>query len=422
MSMLEPGLQQPAERPTSDEPIHASLSVIAPASLSGLRLDLRTGHWLVGRSGTIRFNTPGVSQQHAWIDADTTGTWVTDAGSKNGTTVNNRAITARTALNDGDIVTFGDVRARYATTLEDEATVRLSREAFRQADDAAQTETTRYLCAAVHIDDKFCTHVVNEVVDQPYRAVCPSYGVDLVAVAKHALLAQRRRMLRDIVLTGLLFLWAIVLLTALPGDRPTDDWSWFPWGISAAVALATWLVVGVELYWQRYVVLAQRLSQAAPQPIDIPPPFSRRLRARLESIARVQGGNVLIFSGYEPFIGSGARLGHWAFAIDVGKGAIDSETGTGKVPTPFTAGDLYDALTTNIAALGLPGLRIGERLFVNGRDAWRFRELLPSRQAPPTGQASPKLLRKLLELNRGSARTYLCFEVTGWRGQLVVTT
>lgn len=72
-----------------------------------------------------------------------------------------------------------------------------------------RSAATRYLCAAAHLDETFRLRAINELLFQPHRAVAPSFGVDIVPVLRHCLLAHRRVLLRDGVVTGL---WLLALL------------------------------------------------------------------------------------------------------------------------------------------------------------------------------------------------------------------
>ncbi|SEC92204.1 FHA domain-containing protein [Amycolatopsis tolypomycina] len=85
---------------------------------SGVRLEVRRGSWLVGRGpdADLRLRSEQVSLRHAWIRQDARGTWVADAGSRNGTWVNGRRLAPRQdhPLRDGDRLEFGPVSAVYA--------------------------------------------------------------------------------------------------------------------------------------------------------------------------------------------------------------------------------------------------------------------------------------------------------------------
>lgn len=73
--------------------------------------------------------------------------------------------------------------------------------------------TTRYLCAAAHLDPDYANNIIAEYLIEPTRAVPPSPGVDSVAVLREAVAARRRRKIRDGMLLSLVLLVAVASLT-----------------------------------------------------------------------------------------------------------------------------------------------------------------------------------------------------------------
>jgi hypothetical protein len=93
-------------------------------------------------------------------------------------------------------------------------------------------DTTRYLCAAAHLDDRFTDRVIREFLTQPTRTAPPVAGVRAGAVLAEAVAARARRKLRD---TSLVVLFASLLVT-----------------LSLSIVIA-WLLVAVVVF----VVLAR---------------------------------------------------------------------------------------------------------------------------------------------------------------------
>ncbi|MGH3886170.1 MAG: hypothetical protein ACRDSZ_06290 [Pseudonocardiaceae bacterium] len=87
--------------------------------------------------------------------------------------------------------------------------------------------TTRYLCAAAHLDEEFCDEAIAEFLVEPVRAIPPSPGVDSAAVLREAVAAQTRRRIRDGLLLALLALLALVNLATV-----------IFWAVAVAVAVA----------------------------------------------------------------------------------------------------------------------------------------------------------------------------------------
>jgi hypothetical protein len=71
-------------------------------------------------------------------------------------------------------------------------------------------ETTRYLCAAAHLDTAFADRAIAEYLVEPVRAVPPSPGIDAASVLREAIAARARRRSRDLALLGLLGVFCLV--------------------------------------------------------------------------------------------------------------------------------------------------------------------------------------------------------------------
>ena len=70
-------------------------------------------------------------------------------------------------------------------------------------------ETTRYLCAAGHLDEGFQDYVMRNVIYEDHKALGESYGVDMQTVVSWCKAGINRIMIRDWILTGLLALLII---------------------------------------------------------------------------------------------------------------------------------------------------------------------------------------------------------------------
>lgn len=88
-------------------------------------------------------------------------------------------------------------------------------------------DTTRYLCAAAHLDDRFADRVIREYLTEPTRAAPPVAGVRAGAVLAEAVAARARRKIRD---TLLVLLFAGVVGT-----------------LSLSIVIA-WLIIGVAVF------------------------------------------------------------------------------------------------------------------------------------------------------------------------------
>ena len=265
------------------------------------------------------------------------------------------------------------------------------------------SDATRYLCAAVHLDSRIADQVVSDILEQEYKAPPSSPDVDLVPVVLHAVAARKRHLIRDAILTLLLIacLWFLVSVHSL------EFW---------ATLLLMWVVVFGETLVATYGVVAHDLRAGVFRADKQPVPNNPKSQKRLEQIAAFGRANVTVYSSFVPFVGRGTPIEAWSFALDLHR------TAGGRADHPFTAVDVHDFVLARMSELPLAKLEIADRIYVDGRDIRGDRRFLPSELSVPRSQVDPSLLRSLTLDAEDRARPYLCFQASGWRGQLVVST
>jgi hypothetical protein len=276
----------------------------------------------------------------------------------------------------------------------------------------AQTdwETTRYLAAATQLDLGYARFVVRQIVEKPFCAVAPAAGADVVVVTRWALAALRRRARRDGVLTGLLILGVAIALGA---------WTWIPIAVMAALAI----VVIAHERWIRDVKVIDRLMlRGRFHAHDAPVSPSSGIEKRLAVVQQQQKGNLVVFRGRSAFVGSGEEVKHERILVSAALGR-KRKNGKRMQPIPFSTPELYAELETALKNMDtdFPEMRVGQRLFVNGEHVAAVPRLLPDEFGPPVANAPPDLLHNGCVHPNSEARTYICAEIGGWKGQLVVS-
>jgi hypothetical protein len=293
-------------------------------------------------------------------------------------------------------------------------------------------ETTRYLSARTQLFISYADYVVREIVNEPFRALAPAYGVDLAAVAKWAIGSLHRRRRRDLALSVILVagLATLILLGLF-----TRYWP----GVVAAASvtlLLGWAVALTE-YLDRYRCVHKHMLRGQFNPDDAPEPADPQQRDRLRVLSRHRSGNLVIFRGRRAFAGSGYRVPKVGgpLVIDVSKGKSDDDDDDRSedsdkdhkkkqqdvTPDQFTNEDVHAAIVEAMDDLGLRDVWVEERLFVNGRHIQGDPHYLPSPHEPPTTSVNPALLRQATRHPTPDARVYICVEMRGWQGQLIVT-
>ncbi|MGH3251486.1 MAG: hypothetical protein ACRDOI_35485 [Trebonia sp.] len=333
------------------------------------------------------------------------------------------------------------------------------------------SNATRYLCAAPYLEPSFATRVISELVGS-HRAVVPSHGIDLEPIIRHSLKARRLQLIRDIVLCVLLFVGVVsaqpalvVILVAgfLFGFLPRANWERRSVGAKvlagvtaafavvvvfvlvslvvlgallraalggAAGAVTIWLLIYAGLVvatlmrysYVRNQTLGQWLSPGAQAP-----PFVRsteRVEARIAEVVAAQHGNLTLYGGDDPFIGTGITPLHlrreaervWSIAIE-----LDRE---GEPRTPFGPGpqgrvgidpvELHDVLRRRLLQLNDQGIPENERVsvltvdhHVVGEAGFRWDSpLIDQRKRIPYSQTSPEAIPALIRSPQARLRYY----------------
>lgn len=278
--------------------------------------------------------------------------------------------------------------------------------------DSTQSDATRHLCAAAHLERgirarpgrPFRRSILDAVGRHPYRAIGASPGVDLAEVIAHCRAANRRKALRDAVLT-LLALLAVsaVVLADSSAERVL---------VALCVAVVAWEVVYAEMAVSAYRIVAPRLLRGSvAADVDDDP--------RLDDVRAAASGNVTVYSGFSPFVGSGAELGGWSFALDADRGR--RELGRVLPPRAFTLEGLYAHVTHALERLSVPGIAIDDQVHVDGKEIREDRRFLDGPLERPRVTADVDLLASILNGSDEHVRHYKRIRVIAWRGELVLS-
>lgn len=267
------------------------------------------------------------------------------------------------------------------------------------------TESTRYLCAAVQIDEKFCDQTLEEFLEEDYTVIGICHGVDLPTVLKSCLLAKERRRVRDIPLAVLSFAAFLFFFVFFP--------------LSLILYGIAWRIVFLDQRKTRYEIVGKHILRGNFNPAFFDFQLNPKMEKKLEEIAETQDANVVIYGGFSPFVGAGINIDGWSFAIDASKGKEDM--GSISDPLPFQISELYDYVTNSINRLDLGNLSIEDNLYVNGQEIRDRKEFLPNPLMRPITKLKDTFVKSFVEKPTYSARHYRCVKVTDWQGELILS-
>jgi hypothetical protein len=153
-----------------------------------------------------------------------------------------------------------------------------SAEARRKSTDR---EATRYLSAATQISIGYAEVVVARVIREPFRALAPTFGVDVPVVTKWALKALQTRAMRDYILAAMFVLTLPILAVSFL----------WPQGliIVALMLVAAWQAVSWERWERIHNIVTQKMLRDRFDPREAPSPRKEGDRARLEEVEKREG-------------------------------------------------------------------------------------------------------------------------------------
>ncbi|GIF62967.1 hypothetical protein Ais01nite_10020 [Asanoa ishikariensis] len=286
---------------------------------------------------------------------------------------------------------------------------------------------TKTLCALVYTDDRLRDLVREHFTDRQHQSWAPCYAIDLVALLRHAALADRLYAIRDWVITTFQLLVMIIVSVAVFGPRPQGlaavgaafvaiavarismvrakmttrraydavKQRWMKSGgnmrlvATAVVGLALAavvltptgrgcglvVIVGMVASWLVAVVVAVAARLLAVRVKVGKLTRAPALAAGFERRARSTGSaNLLIYardrakgprSPLGPFVGAGHQLATWRTPLVDTKRAR-SDDAIPHEPKPVNLGSLYDHLRTGIGTSDVT-VNARVRLYVDGR-------------------------------------------------------
>ena len=338
----------------------------------------------------------------------------------------------------------------------------------------APTETTRYLCMGARIDQSFRDYVFKHIVREKHRAVGESHGVDIPVVVKSSYTAQHQVFIRDVILCGLLviLLFQFIIspiftfnvlhnvnslqLIAFPLSvigsvlQTLVSLAWtmlfvllarnknIPEPIRAIILLiaflifllsfnflllillylAAWAVIVWHSWETYYGVETQQLAKGKFNPGNIHFPLDPQVELELRRLSDPDQ-NVIVYSGYSPFVGSGIDIDGWSFPIDTTKGK--KKAGGTLTPEPFLVEELYECVHKAIHALDLSNLNISDKLYVNGKAISNNPNFFDNTRKRPITRLENKLVKQWTETFSEDVRYYKCFRVLSWKGELIIS-
>ncbi|MEU8211578.1 hypothetical protein AB0B85_20555 [Micromonospora sp. NPDC049044] len=279
---------------------------------------------------------------------------------------------------------------------------------------------SRQMCCAMHLHPPLAAQVLlHYSIDNP-KAWCPPFGVDAVALVRHARAADTRW--RELYGAVALTRYSLLILVALGVLLLWRD------GVVTALLALPLIVVACGVGWRTTFLSLQQTRAAAIDTMAEEKPLATQapeLDSDLEEgLAALQDANMIVFEvdADSPFVGSGTEIGRWALPpIDVSRSREKNRDGT-RPPATFSIRELHDDLIRLAGSrLGLSDIEVTKRIYVRG-------DVLPDCEGlfhPDEVRPPCRLDTSWVDLGSDApgeqARTYVCLAKSLVGSQIVVT-
>jgi len=261
----------------------------------------------------------------------------------------------------------------------------------------AESDATRYLCAAAHLDRGFRDQVLDTYLSDQHRAWGSCFGVEVPTVVAHCLAARRHQRLRNAILLGI----SVVCLYFVITQGLTIN--------LLPILLSGWIVVCIERWITRYKIVGQQLARGNFEIADHKDLLSSFSASILDEIDHQDTANLVVYSGFSPFVGSGYRLAGWSFTIDGGKGK--EILGNILKPADIAVTAIYDHVASAIQTIPISHLSITDQLMVNGRSIKNDARFFDVANGRPRMRVTEDVMNQFIGRVDVQARHYKCIQV-----------
>jgi hypothetical protein len=272
--------------------------------------------------------------------------------------------------------------------------------------DPARSQITRYLSASVLFDPVFRQKVISMVKDD-IRALAPELGLDLAKLARLSYLLQARDARYNLIFSGITLVGLVLYaIFSLP--------------VALVIFLpAAWAAYFYKSHEQRYK-LVPLLAKEGYDPAQLEALLISKYRDQaLPRLMPEADQNLVVYSGFSPFVGAGSPLGRWSFPIDVSR--PKENMGLRLEIKPFELAELYQAVEQGLGNCQIKGFVAKDFLFANGQQIRDQDWILPTIFSHPVYRVDDARVQHYLGNNDPRVRYYKWLRVFDWGNEIVIS-
>lgn len=269
-------------------------------------------------------------------------------------------------------------------------------------------ETTRLLCASAWTAGRGFRKKVLDGLGDPHIATAPEIGTDIALVTRVCKYTERRDSRYDwlFLLIGVVALMVILAVNVTLG---------ITFGVAAAAVLYLQKSLKerniLQRYFQRGKFDAAAVAERFTSPIE--PGLAARFPC--------QDQNLIVYSGFTPFIGAGINLGGWSFTVDLYKPPEPGLTDDARNPLRFESDQLYAAIDEALDNLKLERLAIRDLCFVSGAEIRHDSTILPNIYGTPVQKLDASAAAAYRKSSDSRIRHYQWICIPDWGNELAMS-
>jgi hypothetical protein len=279
---------------------------------------------------------------------------------------------------------------------------------------SARGDVTRHLIASALLKGSSFRRQWLDLVNERHKALAPELGVDLPLFIKVCKYLEDRETRYHLIFLAISIGFLLVYLIAV-GDSYDAE------GRIVIFVFVFFVAAWIARVYKGYVERMWAMSFLKWDRYD-PEAISRHFYTKVDqeiSSAFRQDHNLIVYSGFVPFVGAGIDLGGWSFAVDTSRPKQD--LGQKEDVLPFSFEDLYSELDRSLGKLAIKGLKTQDTLFVNGTAIRDEEWILPNAHGRPINKVDGETIKRFIDTNDLRIRHYRWIQIHDWADQLVVS-
>lgn len=271
-------------------------------------------------------------------------------------------------------------------------------------------QVTRLLCASAFLNGRWFTNKVLSFYERKQISVAPEFGVNIPIVVRACLRAEEWE-------KSFQKHYVLALVAAIAS---------YIIAINASEVIG---LLGIGLAWAYASIvqnrhssqcweIAQSFRRAGFSLSHAARWFSQEIDPELSVSLPRKDQNLILYSGFHPFIGWGTDVGGWSIATSVNK---KREGCASSAIAPFALRELYNAIDSSLFDLKLGNLSVRSYFFVSGTDVRDDPQIFPNWPGRPSQSLSEANAAAYIEGDDLRIRHYKCVQNEEWGGELIVS-